>query len=223
MLVRARTPVSAAEGIVLDVRLELRGDRLLAGGQAVLREVDVAAERGEVIGVAGPNGAGKSTLLRALAGLPCGPGVSREVPRPVGRCGVALVGHDPALHPQLTLAENLDLAVALAAGTRGSVPDALRRVGLQAAAGRPAGACSAGMLRRAGLARAWACRPGLLLLDEPTAGLDGASRTLPAELARETARAGGIVFVATHERQAFEAVAHRWLQVAGGRVREERP
>jgi ABC-type multidrug transport system ATPase subunit len=223
MLVRARTAACAAGAFSRQAPFELRAARLLAGGQVVLRDVAVAATCGEIVGVAGPNGAGKSTLLRSLAGLPCGPDVSREVPGEVGRCGTVLVGHDPALHAQLSLAENLELAVALTAGRRGSVGGALRRVGLQAAATRPAGACSAGMLRRAGLARAWACRPGLLLLDEPTAGLDGASRTLPADLARETAGAGGIVFVATHDRQAFEGVADRWLQVAGGRLCEERP
>ncbi|MTV27619.1 ABC transporter ATP-binding protein [Nitriliruptoraceae bacterium ZYF776] len=207
-------------------RVQVVAPRLLVSGQVVLRDVEVEVRAGEAVGVAGPNGAGKSTLLRALAGLDGEPSVERnlDLDSADGAIdGVVLVGHDPGLHPHLTLAENLRLVAALRSGAALPVAMALERVGLAGAAGRLAGRCSEGMLRRAGLARAWASRPALLLLDEPTAGLDAASRGLPAALVRSTTAAGGMVVVATHEPVAFDGVIDRWLHVSGGRVTSRLP
>lgn len=217
---------TAVSGVAAGHRVRVVAPRLLVSGQVVLREVEVVVHAGEAVGVTGPNGAGKSTLLRALAGLDGGPSVRWDLDRDSADGtvdGMVLVGHDPGLHPHLTLAENLRLATALRTGSTLPVATALERVGLAGAAGRLAGQCSEGMLRRAGLARAWASRPALLLLDEPTAGLDAASRGLPAALVRSATAAGGMVVVATHEPAAFHDVVDRWLHVGGGRVTSRQP
>src|SRR5690625_3764954 len=109
----AATPVA---GVAIGNRVQVVAPRLLVSGQVVLREVEVEVHAGEAVGIIGPNGAGKSTLLRALAGLDGEPSVrwNLDLDSADGAIdGVVLVGHDPGLHPHLTLAENLRLFAAL--------------------------------------------------------------------------------------------------------------
>ncbi|MBW3658627.1 MAG: heme ABC exporter ATP-binding protein CcmA [Actinobacteria bacterium] len=199
------------------------------GRTRVLAGLDFTVAPGEVVGVTGPNGSGKSTLLRVLATLRRPAAGSLEilgrswphVSTPEVRRRIVLVGHDPGLHPDLTLAENLELVAALSGESSSSARCALADVGLAAAADRPAGACSEGMRRRSGLARALLCRPQLLLLDEPHASLDVASRPLVAGIADRVTARGGAVVVVTHDVEGANGHLDRVLTLQGGRLTAE--
>jgi ABC-type transport system involved in cytochrome c biogenesis ATPase subunit len=122
-----------------------------------------------------------------------------------------LIGHTTALHPDLTLAENLHVV----AHHVGADPDdaiaALDRVGLRAAAGRRAARCSAGMHRRAEFARLRLTQPDLLLLDEPDVALDDGARLLVEDAIIATLDRGGAVIAATHAPDRLEHLATvRW-------------
>jgi heme exporter protein A len=194
------------------------------GGTVVLRGLDVQIAAGDVVALTGSNGSGKSTLLRVLAGLvPVTIGAMRTADQPMAgsrRTGVALVGHAPALHPVLTVRENLDLIAALLGRGGDSVARALERVGLSGAGDRRLAVCSQGMVRRAELAAAVLMDPLLLLLDEAHAALDPAARQLVAEIARSVAERGGAAVVVTHDVADATRWCDRVLVVRGGRVEE---
>jgi heme exporter protein A len=196
------------------------------GTATVLRGLDLTLRPGEVVAVTGPNGSGKSTLLRVLATLlrpsagrlelfgtagdaTTGPGVRRRI---------GYVGHDPALHPDLAVRENLQL-VARLAGRDGVAADrALAAVGLTGAAERPVRACSQGMRRRAELARILLCRPRLLLLDEAHAALDAASRGLVDRVTSDVVERGGAAVLVTHDPQAVVSITDRLLRLSQGQL-----
>lgn len=192
---------------------------MVLGGWPVLRDLELTVVPGEVVAVTGANGSGKSTLLRVLAGLLRPTSGRLELAPHLSTPGaVTLVGHDAALHPDLTLAENLSLVARLTARDDDDVTRVLTDVGLHAAAGRRARSCSAGMRRRAELARAALCEPRLLLLDEAHAALDGRSRFLVASLARAVADSGGAVVLVTHRPEEVLDVATRVVHLDGGRL-----
>lgn len=197
------------------------GGAVHLGGTVVLRGVDVEVAAGEVVALTGSNGSGKSTLLRVLAGLaPVTVEGARTTARMSDGASVALVGHAPALHPVMTVRENLDLVATVVGRERQSVARALERVGLAGAGDRRLGACSQGMVRRAELAAVVLTDPRLLLLDEAHAALDPAARQLVAEIARSVAERGGAAVVVTHDVAEAAGWCDRVLVVRGGRVDE---
>jgi ABC-2 type transport system ATP-binding protein len=180
------------------------------GTRVALDAVSFAVTAGEMTALLGPNGGGKTTLFRTIATLLTptsgtvsvfGATVSREPARVRERLGV--VFQSPALDPRLTVRENLRHHGHLY-GLRGAaleerIKSGLERVGLQDRAGDLVSTLSGGLARRAEIAKALLPGPGLLLLDEPTAGLDPvARRDLWRDLARVRTQLGTTVVMTTH-------------------------
>lgn len=181
----------SAAGIVVD-----RGERRVIDG------LSFAVAAGDAVAVTGPNGAGKSTLLRAVAGLlPLAGGAIRLAGVEEPAEAMHLVAHHNALKLSLGAEANLAFWCAVLGGgaTEAGLEDALDRVGLGPIAGTPAEFLSQGQRRRLALARLLACPRPVWLLDEPTAGLDAASRAVFAEILAEHLGGGGLALAATHE------------------------
>jgi ABC-2 type transport system ATP-binding protein len=180
--------------------------------------VDLVVRPGEVVGLLGANGAGKTTLIRLLLGLlrPSG-GEIRLFGEPPSRRTRRRIGYVPqglGLYDDLTLAENLAFSAAVFGEGPGAatVPAPLRRYGATVA-----GALPLGIQRTAAFAQALAHRPDLLVLDEPTSGVDPLARARLWETVAGAAAAGAGVLVTTHYMdEAGEC--DRLVIMAAGRV-----
>ena len=182
------------------------------GGRTVLNDVSLQVEPGGVVAVVGGDGAGKTTLLRVLAGAvrPGAGSVHRPPPRRIGYLPAT-----PGVYPDLTALENLSFvgsAYGLGAReTRLRSDRLLEHMGLGEARTRLAGNLSGGMRRKLGLAMATLHEPALLILDEPTTGVDPVSRSeLWSWLTRSASRGTAVVFATTYldegERASFVLV-----------------
>ena len=223
------TPVSSPNEVV--VRTEALTKRLARGVLAV-DGLDLTVERGQLLGLAGPNGAGKSVTLKMLLGL-VRPSSGRafvfgEPMRPgaeaLARVGALVDG--PGFVPHLSGLDNLRLAWRMTrrAEDEADLGSALRLAGLGDALRRPYGTYSHGMRYRLALAQALMGRPELVLLDEPTTGLDPAHiREVRAAIA-EVARRGATVVWSSHLLSEIEdvcthaAVMQQGRLLASGRV-----
>lgn len=193
--------------------LELRGVSFAygggRGGEAALRDVDLRARRGEVLGLLGRNGSGKTTLLRLAAGLARADRGRLRVlgaeapPGPAVRARVAFVPDRLAFAEPLPGREHAVRMTALRGGRReraAAAADAwLTRFGLVEAAVDPVGTYSAGMRRKLALVEAFAAAPELLLLDEPLAALDPEARETLRTALREAVADGAAAVLSVHE------------------------
>jgi ABC-2 type transport system ATP-binding protein len=156
----------------------IRAEKLVRdfGTRPALRGIDLAVQKGELFALIGPDGAGKTTFFRVVAGL-LGPTSGRVLREDVP---FGMVPQRFSLYEDLTVDENLALRARLysvpAADGRARARDLLARVGLDRFGGRLAGALSGGMKQKLALVSALLTRPALLLLDEPTTGVDPVSR-----------------------------------------------
>ena len=203
-------------------------------GQPVLRDVDVAIERGEFVALAGPNGGGKTTLLRLALGLerPQAGSVSlfgEPAHRFSRRSRLAYLaqrsqlGTDaPATVREVVAAGRvaaLGVLRPLRRADRVLVAEAIERVGLAGAADRALATLSGGQQQRAFIAKALAAEPELLVLDEPTAGVDAeAQEALAALLDRLQRELRATVVYVSHEFGAVERYVQRLVLVRGGIV-----
>jgi ABC-2 type transport system ATP-binding protein len=200
------------------------------GDQVAVGDVDLAVPRGAVFGFLGPNGSGKTTTIRMLLGLahPTS-GDIRVLDRPMPtdaatvlpRVGALVEG--PGFYPWLSGTTNLarfDSADPLApsGNRRARVAAALERVGLSAAAGKRVGAYSLGMRQRLGLASALLMPRDLLILDEPTNGLDPQGTREIRTLVRELAAEGSTVFVSSHLLSEIEQMCSHAAVMSAGRL-----
>lgn len=198
-------------------------------GDAVTANVDFQVRAGEIVGLLGPNGAGKSSLFAVIAGLlqPLSGrvriGEFDTATQPVESAALlGLVPQEIALHEELSAKENLQFWGGMQ-GLRGEplnarVHDLLQRVGLDTRAHEPIHRLSGGMKRRLNLAVALMSDPRLLLLDEPTVGIDPRARTAIQALVRDEAERGLGVLYATHHCDEAERVCDRILLMDQGRL-----
>jgi len=212
--------------------LSIRGLRKRYGDTEVVAGIDLELRPGECFTLLGPNGAGKTTTLRCalgltapsageirLAGLPV-PERAREA-----RMRVGIVPQQDSLDPDFTCSENLIVYGRYFglddATIRARVPELLAFAGLEGKRDARIQQLSGGMKRRLTLARALVNRPELLILDEPTTGLDPQARHLIWERLKQLIRAGTTVLLTTHFMDEAERLADRLAILDAGRILTE--
>jgi ABC-2 type transport system ATP-binding protein len=203
------------------------------GAQVAVDAIDLRVPAGAVYGFLGPNGSGKTTTIRMLLGLIAadsgdiellGSRIPRDGARVLPRVGALIEG--PAFHPYITGRQNLrrlDVSDATAdpATSRHRIDEALARVGLTAAAGKKYRNYSLGMKQRLGLAAALLQPRDLLILDEPTNGLDPQGTREVRKLVRDLAVDGATVLVSSHLLSEVEQIAtHVGIMSAGRLLRQ---
>jgi ABC-type multidrug transport system ATPase subunit len=191
------------------------------GDVSVLSSVSFAAERGTVACLVGPNGSGKTTLLRVVAGLLAPDAGSVSLPAGGDRA-VGYLAQTPAFRPQFTLAETLAFYGDLA-GVDVESEAVLGRVGLEAVADRRVGALSGGMTRLFGIAVATVGDPPVLVLDEPSSGLDPTMTEHVGSVVRGLADEGRTVLLATHELGTVDRVGDTVLVLDDGAIQVAAP
>lgn len=205
-----------------------------ANGPPVLRDVDLGVRRGELIAIAGPNGGGKTTLLRLVLGLERpSVGEVRLFGEPAHRfrrreaLGYLAQRAHLGLEAPATVREVVTAGRLPRAGLLGRLPrrdrqrvqEAIGRVGLSHVADKPLARLSGGQQQRAFIAKALASEPELLVLDEPTAGVDVEAQEVLAELLGRLHRELEVtVLYVSHEFGAIERFVERIVLVRGGIV-----
>ena len=220
-------PSPAACGVGPLVGLDAATVRL--GSTLALRAVSLTLQRGDRLMLVGANGSGKTTLLRLLHGL-VAPVSGHRVVHPLTPEGRRPVGAMLFQRPfllSLSVARNLQLALWLHGVPRAERPqrcaEALARVGLAGFERRSARELSGGQQQRLALARAWALRPDILYLDEPTASLDPTAKREVEVLIEEVAETGVTVVMSTHNLGQAKRLGSRVAYLEGGRLVVERP
>ncbi len=198
-----------------------------AQAQDAVRDVSVHLRRGAVYGLLGPNGAGKSTLLKMVCGMlrpTSGQILFDGMPwrrEDLYRIG-SLIEEAP-LYPNLTARENLRVRTTLLGLPERRVDEALEVVGLTDTGSKRAGRFSMGMKQRLGIACALLARPELLVLDEPTNGLDPLGIEELRGLVRGLAARGVTVLVSSHILSEVQQMADAVGIIYGGRLAYEAP
>jgi ABC-2 type transport system ATP-binding protein len=184
------------------------------GEREALKEVSFSAGSGELVAIIGPNGAGKTTLLSILAGI--AKADEGEVHLPSGEVG--WVPQQAALYRRLTVEENLLLFARLEGheDPRGSVEEMLELTGLGDRRAEIAARLSGGNQQRINIAIGLLSRPRVLLLDEPSVGLDPRQRARLWEFVSALAERGTTVVFSTHDIQEAERYGGRLLVLADG-------
>ncbi|MGR6973235.1 ABC transporter ATP-binding protein [Streptomyces cynarae] len=211
-------------GRLLAVRA--RGVTKCFGDVVALDGIDLDVTQGQVHGLVGPNGAGKTTLLGLLLGLAVADSGRLEIlGTPVGRAfaapdGVAGFVDGPGLYPSLTARQNLAALAALRGhdARTTAIDDVLDQVGLTDVADDRARGFSLGMRQRLGLAAALLTKPRLLVLDEPSNGLDPAGKRHVHGVLTRLAADGTSVVLSSHRMDDLEALCSEVTIIATGRV-----
>jgi zinc transport system ATP-binding protein len=218
--------------------VRLRDASIGYGDVPIVAHVDLTVRRGEAVAILGSNGSGKTTLARGLLGLAQVLGGEIELlGAPVGRLRErGRVGYVPQRHTvsgavPATVREvvavgrlaRLGLFRRLGAADRAAVGEAVAAVGLADRMEEPVASLSGGQQRRVLVARALAAQPELLIMDEPTAGVDAASQDALAEVLTRVSATGTTLLVVTHETGPLSDVLTRAVVVDHGRIRYDGP
>jgi branched-chain amino acid transport system ATP-binding protein len=237
---RGATPAPAAGTVVLqtvDVAVHYGGIKAVDG-------IDMSLETGRILGILGPNGSGKSTLLGAITRLVSltrgtvlldGEDYSRTPPSRLAHRGIARTFQTVRLLPDLTVLENIqlgsDLRLPRAArwgellrrGAPAAVLEAVERTGVGDVLDLRPGELSYGTARRVEIARALATRPRVLMLDEPTAGMNQPERLEVAALLRKLRDEGLTQLLVEHDVQMMVDTCDRLLAMNQGQYVAEGP
>lgn len=220
---------------VLQPAIEVEGLAKRYGDFTAVRGLDFVIRAGEVVGFLGPNGAGKTTTMRMLTGfIPASDGAARIAGHDIfteatpARRAVGYLPETPPLYPEMTPASYVDFVARLKDVSRRdravAVDRALERCGLLEVRHREIRQLSKGFRQRVGLAQAIVHEPKVLVLDEPTVGLDPIQireiRALIAELASE---GGQTVLLSTHILAEVEAICQRVILLDRGRKVLDQP
>jgi ABC-2 type transport system ATP-binding protein len=208
--------------------LEISAARRDFADRAALQDVSLTLAAGDMVALLGPNGAGKTTLMRAIAGRlrlesgtvkVCGKDPNRE---PEARSALGLVPQNIALYPNLSARENLDVFARLmgvkGAAVAAAVDEALMRAGLVDRQHDLLTELSGGMQRRLNIVAATLHKPQLLLLDEPTVGVDRDARERVHSLLRGLRNAGMGILISTHDFDQAAAIGDRVVFMHAGRI-----
>jgi ABC-2 type transport system ATP-binding protein len=187
----------------MDAAIASRELRVVRGGTLVLPGISVSVERGLVTGLLGPSGSGKSTLIRAVVGVQIVEGGEVTVlGLPAGaaelRSRVGYVTQTPAVYADLSVRENLTYFARVLSAPHARVAEVIDRVDLGGEANRLVGRLSGGQRARVSLATALLNEPEVLVLDEPTVGLDPVLRRDLWDFFHELADGGTTLLVSSH-------------------------
>lgn len=201
------------------------------GKQHVLKDICLTINDGEVVGLLGPNGAGKSTLMKIMVGVWDATNGEVQVPESIG-----FLPEQNPLYEDMYVREYLRFFVELRTNSQlpishsQLVEDLIERVGLQREANKKIGQLSKGYRQRVGLAQAMIGDPQLLILDEPTTGLDpnqledirALIRNLGKEARGEEAK-GRVVILSTHILQEVKQMCNRVIIIDRGEIKVDKP
>jgi ABC-2 type transport system ATP-binding protein len=217
----------ASERVGSGLAIETTGLTKRFGARTALDGIDLRVPRGSAFGFLGPNGAGKTTIIRTLLGLTAANAGTMEVlgyPVPRERAQalrrVGAIVEEPRFHPNLTGRENLRLVAAVRGPeTRARIEPALARVGLADRAQNKVKSYSMGMRQRLGVARCLLADPLLLILDEPTNGLDpGGIQEFREMIRAMVEQEGRTVFISSHLLDEVEKTCDAAAIVDRGKV-----
>ena len=193
-------------------------------GTQVLKGVNLTVEQGDIVGIRGINGSGKTMVLRAIAGLIRVDGsveIGGKKMEP-GECpkDIGVLVEMPGFLPEFTGKKNLQLLVMLQEGiTEEDIEEAMNAVGLDPKDRRHYKKYSLGMKERLGIAQAILKKPKLILLDEPTNGIDSDGIQMLEELLRHLKEAGSTIVVTSHDRDFLDAVTSQCYEMKEGSLR----
>ena len=199
-------------------------------GKQLVTDVNIHVKKGEVYGFLGPNGAGKTTVMKMLTNLwkPTsgtvalfGKALEKTSYEVLKRMGSII--EFPTFYDHMSGKDNLQLHCEyMGYYNKGSVEEALQMLGLSDAADRPAGSYSLGMKQRLGIARAILCKPELVILDEPTNGLDPAGMKQIRDLFRMLCTEYGMTFmISSHLLPEIESIADTVGVIHHGKMMKE--
>jgi ABC-2 type transport system ATP-binding protein len=183
--------------------IEVRDLRVVRGGNVIVDGVSLSIAAGSVTGLLGPSGSGKTTLMRSIVGLQRIAGGSVDVlglpgGSPALRSRVGYVTQTPAVYGDLTVVQNLRYFASILGASRERVSEVLRIVGLERYAARAVASLSGGERARVSLGTALLNNPPVLILDEPTVGLDPVLRGELWRTFAELAAGGAALLVSSH-------------------------
>ena len=211
-----------------DPAIEIQGLRVVRGGRTVLPELDLVIPRGGVTGLLGPSGCGKSTLMRSIVGVQTVAGGTVAVlGEPAGTPGlrrrVAYVTQSPSVYGDITVRQNLAYFARVLGADHAAIDAAIARVGLGGYEDSLAVRLSGGQRGRLSLATALLGQPEVLVLDEPTVGLDPVIREELWNSFHDLADQGATLLVSSHVMDEAERCDQLILMRDGRIIAHESP
>ncbi|NMO97569.1 ABC transporter ATP-binding protein [Paenibacillus lemnae] len=213
------------------VVLSVNGITKTIGSRSIVDTLSFDIHRGEVVGLLGPNGAGKTTTIRMIVGLigmskgdviVRGHSIRNEFTKAIGHIGGII--ENPEFYPYMSGLDNLKQYQRMSEGiTKARIEEVVQLVGLQDAMHKKVRAYSLGMRQRLGIAQALLHEPSILILDEPTNGLDPAGIREMRDYLKKIAREEGIaVLVSSHLLSEMELMCSRVIVIQEGKLITER-